>query len=68
MAVGGSRRSDTRRAEGGLRAVARVPEADRERILSEPRGEVQVEVTVTDAAGEEPVRCTMVWAWVPKKR
>ncbi|MCB9727186.1 MAG: DUF4442 domain-containing protein [Deltaproteobacteria bacterium] len=57
-----------KRAQGGLRAVARVPEADRERILSEPRGEVQVEVTVTDAAGEEPVRCTMVWAWVPKKR
>jgi acyl-coenzyme A thioesterase PaaI-like protein len=57
-----------RRADGALRAVARVPEADRQRVLAEPKGEVTVEVVVTDSAGNEPVKCSMVWAWIPKKR
>lgn len=57
-----------RRAHGALRAVAHVPVADRARILAEPRGDVKVEVVVTDQAGHEPVTCAMVWAWIPKKR
>lgn len=57
-----------RRAEGGVRATARVPVGDRARIQSDPKGEVEVEVVVVDDAGKEPVKCTMVWAWVPKKR
>ena len=27
-----------------------------------------VPVTVTDETGAEPIKCQMVWAWVPKKR
>ena len=31
-------------------------------------GDVLVAVVVTDESGESPIRCEMVWAWVPKKR
>lgn len=57
-----------RRAKGGLRAVAELNGAQRAQILTEERGDVTPKVTVTDEAGEEPVRCTMVWAWTPKRK
>lgn len=57
----------TRRAQGGLRAVATLSEATRERIRTENRGEIEVPVTLTDATGAEPLQASMTWAWVPKK-
>ncbi|MCA9530072.1 MAG: DUF4442 domain-containing protein [Myxococcales bacterium] len=57
-----------RRSEGGLRAHARLDEDARARIVTEPRGELHVPVTLVDDAGAEPVACDLVWAWVPKKR
>jgi hypothetical protein len=24
--------------------------------------------TYTDASGEEPIRCEMIWAWVPRRK
>ena len=56
-----------RPAEGGVRAVATLSEADSGRLRTEPRGEVTVPVTVTDDAGPEPVACEMVWAWTPRR-
>lgn len=56
----------TKRAQGGLRAVATLSEATRERIRTENRGEIEVPVTVTDAAGSEPLQASMTWAWVSK--
>ena len=29
------------------------------------KGEVTVQVTVTDEAGINPVECEFVWAWIP---
>lgn len=58
----------TRRSKGALRAVARLTEAQIAAMQSEPKGAVDVAVTVTDEDGAEPVRCTMTWAWIPKKR
>lgn len=55
-------------ATGGLRAEAHIPAGDRSRIQTDARGDVTVPVTITDEAGVNPVECTMVWAWVPKKR
>ncbi len=55
-------------ATGGLRAVASLDEAQRQRILTEERGDLVVPCTVTDEAGEQPVECTMTWAWVPKRK
>ncbi len=52
------------------KALAKVhlkPE-DIVRIQTEPKGEVLVSVTVTDESGNEPIKCEMLWAWVPKQR
>lgn len=58
----------TRRSSGDLRAVATLSPAQIALIRSEPKGEVLVPVTLTDATGEEPVQCQMLWAWTSKKK
>lgn len=58
----------TRRAEGGLRAVATLTAEQREAIEQQPKGDVTVAVLVTDDKGTAPMECEFVWAWVPKKR
>lgn len=57
-----------RRANGTLRAEATLPPDMRARVLNEDKGDFAVPVKVTDESGEEPIKCTMVWAWVPRKR
>jgi uncharacterized protein (TIGR00369 family) len=57
-----------RRAKGALRAEATLNAEQRNHILNEEKGDLTVPVRVTDEAGEEPIQCQFVWAWVPKKR
>ncbi len=57
-----------RRCRGGLRAVATLTAEQLESIRMLEKGEVDVAVTATDASGAEPIRCRMLWAWVPRKR
>lgn len=57
-----------RRAKGNLRAEATLPPEMRARVLAEPKGDVAVPIRVTDEDGEEPIKCQMVWAWVPRKK
>ncbi|MFN4235638.1 MULTISPECIES: DUF4442 domain-containing protein [Vogesella] len=57
-----------KRAQGNMRAVATLPAAQVQRMLTEDKGDVLVDVVVTDESGESPIVCEMVWAWVPKKR
>jgi uncharacterized protein (TIGR00369 family) len=57
-----------RRAHGGLRAEATLALPQRRTLATKERGEMVVPVRVTDAAGEEPIKCRMTWAWIPKKR
>ena len=57
-----------KRAQGTLRAEATLPPELRARLLAEDKGDFTVPVTVTDETGAEPIKCQMVWAWVPKKR
>ena len=54
-----------RRAQGGLRAVARLSPAQRELMLKNDKGEVSVLVQVSDESGEQPIQCEFVWAWIP---
>lgn len=54
-----------RRMVGSLRAEASINGEDIENIRTEERGDCLVNVTVTDASGEQPVQCRMRWAWVP---
>lgn len=56
-----------RRAEGTLRAEAQFPVEEVERIRARPIGKVEAPVTVTDESGEEPVRATLDWAWLPSE-
>ena len=55
-----------KRATGALKAQAVLSETQRQLMQAEPKGEVLVQVTVTDEAGLNPVECEFVWAWVPK--
>ena len=57
-----------KRAQGGLRAEATLALPQRRALANKERGELVVPVHVTDASGEEPIKCRMTWAWVPKKR
>lgn len=57
-----------RRAKGALRAEATLPPELRQRVLTEEKGDFAVPIRVTDEDGQEPIKCQMVWAWVPKKR
>lgn len=57
-----------RRSTGDMRAVAELTSEQIQSILNDEKGEVTVNVKVTDAANEQPIECEMIWAWVPKKR
>lgn len=56
-----------KRTKGDMRAVATLTAEQVQLVRTTPKGEVTVPVIVTDESGEEPVRCEMLWAWVPKK-
>jgi hypothetical protein len=51
-----------------MRAVATLTPEDVARIATEPKGELWVPVTVTDESGNEPIKCEMLWAWIPKAK
>ena len=57
-----------KRAQGGLRAVATLTDDQRVLMQQSDKGEVQVQVTVTDETGAEPVQCEFTWAWIPSSR
>jgi len=57
-----------KRSTGGLKAVAVLTPEQRELLASDTKGEVNVAVTVTDEAGETPIECEFVWAWIPKEK
>lgn len=57
-----------KRTEGDLRGEASISEEDKKRIMSEDKGDVAIDVKITDAAGNETNIVTMTWAWIPKKR
>ena len=54
-----------RRAQGGLRAVARLSAAQSELMQKNDKGEVSVLVQVSDESGEQPIQCEFIWAWIP---
>ena len=57
-----------KRLKGALRVEAWLTDEQRQQIADEPKGEVHVGIRAIDDAGQEPIECEMVWAWVPKKR
>jgi len=55
-----------KRSTGGLTAKASLSGEQRSLMAIDTKGEVVVPVTVTDEAGEQPIECEFVWAWIPK--
>ncbi|AWL13234.1 hypothetical protein HMF8227_02785 [Saliniradius amylolyticus] len=57
-----------KRAEGDLTAKAWLTDEQVQQMENQDKGEITVAVTVTDEAGNQPVECEMLWAWIPKKK
>ena len=57
-----------KRARGGLRAVVELSPEQVQTITSQEKGQLNVPVAVTDESGRGPIRCELVWAWIPKKK
>jgi acyl-coenzyme A thioesterase PaaI-like protein len=55
-------------SKGDLRAEATLSAAERERILSDEKGDIAVPVKITDQTGEATVEAEFIWAWRSKKR
>ena len=56
-----------KRATGDMTAVATLTDAQIALLAQQEKGEINVQVKVTDETGIQPVECEMIWAWVPKR-
>jgi acyl-coenzyme A thioesterase PaaI-like protein len=57
-----------RRAQGAMRAVATLSDAQRNLMQHSDKGELSVAVQVSDESGEQPIQCEFIWAWIPTPR
>ncbi|WP_374530111.1 DUF4442 domain-containing protein [Acinetobacter sp.] len=55
-------------AQGGLTATASLSPEQQKLIAEQEKGELLIPVTVIDDAGNEPIQCQMLWAWLPKRK
>jgi len=55
-------------AQGGLTATASLSSEQQTFIAEQEKGELLIPVTVIDDAGNEPIQCQMLWAWLPKRK
>ena len=55
------------RSQGDMQAVAVLRPEQLAELESQERGNVLVDVVVTDQSGNTPIVCEMLWAWLPKK-
>lgn len=57
-----------KRAQGDMQAVAKLSDEQIAMMQQQDKGEVLVNVVVTDESSESPIECEMLWAWIPKKK
>lgn len=55
-------------AQGGLTATATLSAEQQSFIADNDKGELLIPVTVIDDAGNMPIQCQMLWAWLPKRK
>nr|WP_136250571.1 DUF4442 domain-containing protein [Ningiella ruwaisensis] len=55
-----------KRSKGDLTAVASLSDEQISLMQTQEKGDILVEVRVTDETGNEPIICEMNWAWVSK--
>jgi len=56
-----------KKASGAMKAVATLTPEQVRSAQNDAEGEILVPVSVSDASGNEPVACQMLWAWKPKR-
>lgn len=56
-----------RRATGSLNAQATLTPEQLMALVMQTRGEIAVQVAITDESGQQPITCEMVWAWLPRQ-
>jgi acyl-coenzyme A thioesterase PaaI-like protein len=56
-----------KKASGAMKAVATLTPEQVRSAQNDAEGEILVSVSVSDASGNEPVACQMLWAWKPKR-
>jgi acyl-coenzyme A thioesterase PaaI-like protein len=54
-----------KRAQGSMRAVAVLTDEQRALMQQADKGEVLVQVQVSDESGAQPIECEFIWAWIP---
>jgi len=57
-----------KRATGRLTAVAALSDSQIQQIREHEKGEITIQVQISDQLGVEPVIAEYVWAWIPKNR
>lgn len=57
-----------KRSTGVITAVASLTDEQINKLMTEPKGDIEVKVQVTDETGIVPMEAEMVWAWVEKSR
>lgn len=57
-----------KRSTGGMRGVVQLTEAQQQFIQNNEKGEMEVEVIITDEAGVNPILVKVTSAWIPKNR
>ncbi|MEB3768244.1 DUF4442 domain-containing protein [Acinetobacter sp. MD2] len=55
-------------AKGGLTATATLSQHQQQFIAEQEKGELLIPVSVVDDAGNQPIQCQMLWAWLPKSQ
>lgn len=60
--------SYVRRMQGAISAKATLTEQQIADIQSLDKGEMIIDVVITDESGQEPIESEMTWAWIPKDR
>lgn len=57
-----------RRSNGDMTATATLTDEQIKLMQQQEKGEIVVKVEVTDANGDTPIECNIIWAWIPKRR
>lgn len=57
-----------KRSTGGLRGRVSLTKEQIEYIQNSEKGELPLEVEITDELGVEPIKVTVTAVWIPKKR
>lgn len=60
--------SFVKRATGAMKATASITAEQIALIHSQEKGEMKIDVCVTDELGVEPIKCEATWVWLPKNR